>query len=702
LLKNEFIVILLISFYFGNYVKVFIGTNAKDIKMTNPGLSELDELCINTIRCLSADAVQKANSGHPGMPIGMAPAAYVLWKKYLRFNPANPAWPNRDRFVLSAGHGCMLLYSLLYLTGFNITLDDIKNFRQISSKTPGHPEYEPDLGIEVTTGPLGQGISNAVGMAIAQKYLASYFNKDKFNIFDYNTYVIAGDGCLQEGVSSEASSLAGHLGLDNLIIIYDDNHITIDGDTTLSFTEDVVKRYESYGWYVQQVSGDGNDMAVFENALQNAINEKERPSIIKLRTHIAYGCPNKQDTAAAHGAPLGEDEIRLLKKGFGWDPDKTFYVPDEVKTHMRESLKKGNDLQNDWEKLFQQYSKDYPDLAKLFNDAIDGKLNIDIEKLLPEFEPGSSVATRKASGAFLNATMPSLPFFIGGSADLTPSNNTRFNGAQDFQKNKSSGRYIHYGVREHAMAAIMNGISVSNILRPYGGTFLVFSDYMRPAIRIAALSGYPTIFIFTHDSIGLGEDGPTHQPIEHLPSLRTIPDLLVFRPADANETIAAWKFIMQYKDGPVALLLTRQSIPVFKQTQDNIFENLSKGAFVIVPAEKPDILFLATGSEVHIAIDAANQLAAEGISAQVVSMPCWELFEKQERKYKDSVIPPDVKKRIGIEAAVELGWRKWLGEKGIFIGMSTFGDSGPAKDCFIKFGITTENVIKSAKNLIKS
>ncbi|MHC4173235.1 MAG: transketolase [Planctomycetota bacterium] len=666
----------------------------------NPGLSELDELCVQTIRFLSAEAVQKAKSGHPGMPMGMAPAAYVLWAKHLKHNPANPGWHNRDRFVLSAGHGSALLYSLLHLAGYDISLDELKNFRQWGSKTPGHPEYDPQRGIEVTTGPLGQGISNAVGMAIAQKYLANYFNRDGFGIIDYKIYVIASDGDLQEGVASEASSLAGHLGLDNLIVVYDDNHITIDGDTDLAFTEDRAMRYQAYGWNVQEVGGDGNDMAAFEKALEKAKAQKQRPSLIKLRTHIAYGSPNKQDTAGAHGAPLGDDEIRLIKERFGWDPEKSFHVPEEVSSHMRQAVEKGAEAEKAWDKMFADYAKAHPQLAQQFRDAAAGKLPVNLDDILPKFEAGSSVATRKASGKALDVLMPKLPLVLGGSADLTPSNNTRFADAKNFQKDARDGRYIHYGIREHAMAAIMNGISVSGLARAYGGTFLVFSDYMRGAIRVAALSKYPSIFVFTHDSIGVGEDGPTHQPVEHLAALRAIPNLLVFRPADANETAQAWKFALENRDGPVALLLTRQGLTVLDQGKYGSAANLSKGAYVLADADKPDVLLLASGSEVSVALEAAEKLAAEKIAAQVVSMPCWELFDKQSQQYKDSVIPPSVKARVGIEAGVELGWHKWLGENGIFIGISSFGASAPGKVCFEKFGITVENVIKAAKKSI--
>ncbi len=666
-----------------------------------PGMSELDELCIQAIRFLSVDGVQKANSGHPGMPMGMASSTYVLWTKYLKHNPTNPLWLNRDRFILSAGHGSILLYSMLHLCGYDMSLEDLKNFRQVGSKTPGHPEYEPEFGVEVTTGPLGQGFSNGVGMAIAQKHLASVFNRDGFDVIDYNIYAVSGDGCLQEGITAEASSLAGHLGLDNLTVIYDDNHITIDGDTALSFTEDVVKRYEAYGWYVQEIGGDGNDMAAFGKALENAKAEKGRPSLIKLRTHIAYGSPNMQDTSAAHGSPLGDAEIKLMKENFGWDPDKTFEVPAEVAEHMGQCVTRGEAAQEQWDKMFGEYEKAYPELAKQFKDAAAGKVSVDIDDLLPKFEPGSSIATRKASGMTLNALMPSMPLILGGSADLTPSNNTRFDGAKDFQKGAWDGRYIRYGVREHAMGAVMNGISVSGLARAYGGTFLVFSDYMRPAIRVAALSGYTTIFIFTHDSIGLGEDGPTHQPVEHLPSLRVIPNLLTMRPADANETAQAWKFALEYREGPVAFLLTRQGLVTLDQEKYASAENVVKGAYVLLKADKPDVLLLASGSEVGIAMTAAEGLAADGIAAQVVSMPCWELFEQQSQEYKDSVLPPAVTARVGIEAATEQGWYKWLGCKGAFIGLSSFGESGPGKACFVKFGITAENVIKTAREQIK-
>jgi transketolase len=661
----------------------------------------LDNLCVQTIRLLSIEGVQKANSGHPGMPMGMAPTAYCLWTKLMKHNPADPKWLNRDRFILSAGHGSMLLYSMLHLTGYDMSLDDLKNFRQWGSKTPGHPEYEPHLGIEATTGPLGQGLSNAAGMAIAQKYLANFFNKEKFPVFDYKIFTIAGDGCLQEGITSEASSLAGHLGLDNLIVLYDDNRITIDGSTSLSFTEDVVKRYKAYNWNVIVVEGEGNDLDAIEKAIKKAKRTVGRPSLVKIRTHIAYGSPNKQDSAEAHGSPLGDEEIKLVKQRLGCDPQKSFFVPDEVRENMLKAKERGKRAQAKWEKMLKEYSVAYPALAAQLKDAAAGILPADFDQLLPKFEPGSQLATRSASGKVLNALMPHLPFIFGGSADLTPSNNTRFDKAKDFQMDSTDGRYIRFGVREHAMGAILNGISISGITRAYGATFLVFSDYMRPAVRIAALSGYPSIFVFTHDSIGVGEDGPTHQPVEHFAALRSIPKLLVFRPADANETAQTWKFALEYRQGPVAILLTRQNVETIDQTKFGSAANLAKGAYILLKADNPDVLLLATGSEVGLALKAAQLLASQNIKAQVVSMPCWKLFEKQDKSYRDTVLPPSVTARIGIEAGIEQGWCKWLGDRGVFIGMSSFGASAPAKTCYEKFGITVDRVIEEAKKLVK-
>lgn len=645
------------------------------------------------------EAVQSANSGHPGMPMGMAAAAYELWMNHLRHSPANPKWFNRDRFVLSAGHGSALLYSMLHLTGYDLSLDDLKNFRQWGSKTPGHPEYGHTPGVEVTTGPLGQGLSNAVGMAIAEKYQASRYNKDGYKLFDHTIYSVTGDGCLQEGVSSEASSLAGHLGLDNLVVIYDDNHITIDGDTSLSFSEDVAKRYEAYGWYVQVVDGDGNNIVDLAKAIENAKAEKQRPSLIQFRTLIGYGSPNFEGSSSSHGSPLGGDEIKLIKEKYGWDTEKSFVVPDEVSAKMGSCVEKGKALEQESNDLLAAYAKEYPELAKEIDDMLAGKMTVDIDSMLPKFEAGASIATRKASGDFLNAVMPSMPLVVGGSADLTPSNNTFFKGAENFSKDNRSGRYFRYGVREHAMAAIMNGMAVCG-LRPYGGTFLTFADYMRPSIRVAALAKYSTIFVFTHDSIGVGEDGPTHQPVETIASLRAIPGLVDLRPADAIETAQAWKYILENNDAPAAIFLTRQGLPVIDQSKYGSAAGLAKGAYVLVAADKPDVLLIATGSEVELAVAAGEQLAAEGVKAQVVSMPSWALFEKQDQAYKDSVLPPSVKARVGVEAGVEQGWRKWIGIDGEFVGMTSFGASAPAKVCFEKFGITTENVVKAAKKVI--
>ncbi|MHC5179266.1 MAG: transketolase [Planctomycetota bacterium] len=661
------------------------------------GQCAIDDRSIQTIRFLSMEGVQAANSGHPGMPMGMAAAAYALWQRHLKFDPSHPDWINRDRFVLSAGHGSMLLYSLLHLFGYDVSLEDLKQFRQWSSKTPGHPEYGHTSGVEVTTGPLGQGVANAVGMAIAQKYLAARYNKESFSIFDYNIYAIAGDGCLQEGVSSEASSLAGHLGLDNLIIIYDDNHITIDGDTSLSFSEDVVKRYQAYGWNTVEIAGDGNDIDALSQAVQDAQQQTDAPTLIKFRSHIGFGSPNLQDSHAAHGSPLGEDEIKLIKTNFGWDPEKTFFVPAEVADHCGQAKTTGAKLSAEHQALLDEYAKAYPELAKELSDLVAGKITVD-DSAMAVFDPESSIATRSASGKILNALMPSMPWVLGGSADLTPSNNTHFAGAEDFQKDNPSGRYLRYGVREHAMGAIMNGIAVSGILRPYAGTFLVFADYMRGAIRVAALSKYPTVFLFTHDSIGVGEDGPTHQPVETVASLRIIPNLLVFRPADANETVLMWKYILENNDAPAATALTRQNLPVMDPAKyPNMKKNFNKGAYVLIEEADADVLLLASGSEVQLAVAAYEKLAAEGVKAQVVSMPCWELFEKQDAAYKESVLPAAVKARVGIEAALDNGWWKYLGTNGEFVGMTGFGASAPGGVCFEKFGITMDAVVAAAK-----
>ena len=671
----------------------------------NPSLSELDELCIDTIRCLSIDAIQKAKSGHPGMPMGMAPAAYVLWTEFLKYNPRNPKWVNRDRFVLSAGHGCMLLYSLLHLTGYDLPLDELKNFRRWGSRTPGHPEYGHTPGVEVTTGPLGQGIANAVGMAIAGKYLAKRYNRDDFRLLHYRIFVVAGDGCMMEGVSSEASSLAGHLKLDNLIVVYDDNHISIDGNTALSFDEDVAKRYEAYGWFVQTVGGDGNDMNAFRAAIGAARKERDRPSLIKLRTHIGYGSPHRQDTPEAHGQPLGDDEVALTKRRYGWDPEKKFYVPPEVAEYMHGQVAKGKALEEKWDALFDRYASRYPSEAEEFRRAASRQLPADWEKIwresVPAFDVAAPVATREAQGKLLDALMPKLPLVIGGSADLTPSNNTRFKGAVDFNPAHREGRYIRYGVREHAMGAVMNGMSVSDMVIPYGGTFFVFSDYMRPALRLASLSKYPVIFVYTHDSIGLGEDGPTHQAVEHLASLRAMPGLITIRPSDATETMAAWKFALEHRSGPVALALTRQKLPVIDRTKFAAAHNLERGGYILIGAPDPSLILIGTGSEVSLALSAYETLNAEGVKARVVSLPSWELFENQPDAYRESVLPAVVTARVGVEAGVKLGWERYIGMRGEFVGMRSYGASAPVEDVFKGFGITAGAVVDAARKVLQ-
>ncbi len=663
-------------------------------------LSELDKLCINAIRFLSVDAIQKAKSGHPGLPMGMAPAAYSLFTKHLKYNPKNPKWANRDRFVLSAGHGSALLYSLLHLSGYDISLDDIRNFRQWDSKTPGHPEYGHTVGVEATTGPLGQGISNSVGMAIAEKYLAAHFNKPQFPVIDHSIIAIAGDGCLQEGISSEACSLAGHLGLDNMIVIYDDNNITIDGRTDISFTEDVKKRFESYGWHIQEIAGDGHDLASLDQAIENAKQEKGRPSLIKFQTIIGFGSPNKQDTSGVHGSPLGDDEIKLVKETLGWSFAESFYVPQEVENEFKKCVTKGEQAESDWNALIQEYTKTYPELAAEFQTALQQKLPENWEKNLPEFEAGASLATRVASGKVLEAIMPHLPLVLGGSADLSPSNNTRFPGAEAFQKDNPGGRYIHFGVREHAMGAILNGLALNEMMQAYGATFLCFADYLLPAIRVAALSGYPSIFVFTHDSIGLGEDGPTHQPVEQVSYLRALPRLISFRPADGNETREAWRFALEQKDCPVAISLTRQGLPTLDQSKYGSAKQLEKGAYVLIAEENPELLLIATGSEVSLAMEACKILSADGVKVQVVSMPSAELFEKQSDEYKNSVLPKELKARVVIEAGIKRGWEGYMGDNGKFIGMSEFGASAPAGDLFREFGITVENIVKAARELL--
>ncbi|MFH2218837.1 MAG: transketolase [Pseudomonadota bacterium] len=666
----------------------------------NDNPATLDTLCINTIRTLSMDAVQKANSGHPGAPMGLAPAAYVLWTRMMKHSPENPGWIDRDRFVLSAGHASMLLYSLLYLSGYDVSLDDLKNFRQWGSKTPGHPEFGHTPGVETTTGPLGQGFANAVGMAMAERHLAARFNRPGHEIVDHCTYMICGDGDMMEGVSSEAASLAGHLGLSKLICIYDDNKISIEGPTDITFTEDVALRFKAYNWHILKAD-DGNDVDAIHSALKAARAETERPTLIVLRTHIAYGSPNKQDTADAHGAPLGEAEVGLTKANLGWSRDVTFQVPDEALSAFRKCMERGREAVAGWQETYVAYTKKYPDLAKEWVDAVSGNLTGGWDADIPEFtDADGPMATRAASGKVLNAIAKNLPTLMGGSADLAPSNKTYIDDSTEFQKNAYSGRNIRFGVREHAMAAIMSGIQLHKGLRPYGGTFLVFADYMRPAIRVASLMKLPLIFIFTHDSIAVGEDGPTHQPVEQLASLRAIPGLTVIRPADASETAEAWRQALRTTDGPTALLLSRQKLPVLTGSRSK--DGLPRGAYVLSDANgKPDMILIATGSEVHIALEAQKRLSREGVAVRVVSMPSWELFEKTEQAYKDRVLPPDVPVRMAVEAGLPMGWERYVGDSGFVLGISSFGASAPGGTVMEKFGFTSENIVEKVLSLLR-
>ncbi|MGD9082006.1 MAG: transketolase [Desulfobacterales bacterium] len=670
----------------------------------NQGLSEgrenIDEICINTIRALSMDAVQKANSGHPGAPMGLAPTGYVLWTRVMKHNPKNPGWLDRDRFVLSCGHASMLLYSLLHLSGYGVTLDDIKNFRQWGSRTPGHPEFGHTPGVETTTGPLGQGFANAVGMAMAERHLAARFNRNEYEIVDHFTYMMCGDGDMMEGVSSEAASLAGHLGLGKLICIYDDNKISIEGSTDITFTEDVADRFKSYNWHILKVD-DGNDIDAIFNALQKAKAETEHPSLIVLRTHIAFGSPNKQDTADAHGAPLGEEEVRLTKKNLGVPEDLSFFIPDQALNKFRECINAGKEAEAVWQEVYRAYSKEYPELAKQWVDAMSGFLTSEWDSEIPEFSVAEGpIATRAASGKVLNAIADKVLTLIGGSADLAPSNKTYMNAFHEFQKGAYHGRNIRFGVREHAMGGILSGMFLHNGLRPYGGTFLVFADYMRPAIRVASLMNLPIIYVFTHDSIAVGEDGPTHQPIEQLAGLRAIPGLTVIRPADASETAQAWRQAINNTRGPVALILSRQKLPVINP--NHIENGLANGAYILSDCPgKPDIILIATGSEVHITLEAQKRLALENIAARVVSMPSWELFEQTPREYKDRVLLPDVAVRLAIEAGSPMGWERYVGNSGAIIGIKDFGASAPGGTVMKKFGFTSENIVQKAMDLLK-
>jgi len=678
----------------------------------------LATLSINTIRTLAIDAVQNANSGHPGAPMGLAPVMYCLWQQFLRFDPENPVWPDRDRFVLSNGHASMLLYATLHLAGvrginpeyeqrgeFAITLDDIKRFRQIDSKTPGHPEYRVAAGVETTTGPLGQGVGNSVGMAIGAQWLAQHFNRPGFEIFNYNVYAMCGDGDLMEGVGSEAASLAGHLKLSNLCWIYDNNRVSLDGPTSVSFTEDVAERFRGYGWNVTHVA-DANDQDALASALSAFLKFKDAPTLMIVDSHIGYGSPHKQDTNAAHGEPLGEDEVRLVKKNYGWPEDAKFLVPDGVRDDFREGIgKRGHALYEQWTKLFAQYKAKYPELADQITRMQQRELPEGWDKNLPVFPPDAKgLATRESGGKVLNVLAQNVPWMVGGSADLSTSDRTRlkFDGAGDVQPGNYGGRNLHFGVREHGMSAALNGLAVSK-LRPFGGTFFNFSDYMKPAVRLAALMEIPTIFIYTHDSIGLGEDGPTHQPVEQLATLRAVPGLVLFRPADANEVVEAWKVIMQLKHQPAALVLTRQAVPTFDRSKYGSASGVAKGAYVLADASngKPEVILMGSGSEVSLCVAAYEQLKSEGIQARVVSIPSWDIFEKQGSEYKKQVLPPEVKARVSVEAASTLGWERYVGPNGKMIGMRTFGASAPLKDVLKKFGFTTEKVVEAAREAIR-
>lgn len=660
----------------------------------------LEQHGVNTVRILAADAVQKANSGHPGTPMGLAPIGHVLWAEIMNYNPENPEWANRDRFILSCGHACMLQYSFLYLTGYPITLDDIKKFRQLHSKTAGHPEYGLLPGIEVTTGPLGQGFANGVGFAIAQKYMAARYNKPGFDIFKYHIYAICSDGDMMEGISSEAASLAGHLQLGNMIYLYDDNHISIEGNTNLTFDEDIAKRFEAYGWHVQ-VLADGNDLKTLSAAIKNAQKDTGRPSLIKVRTHIGFGSPNKVDTAAAHGSALGEAEVKLVKENFGFDPDKYFEVSEEVLNYYREAGEKGKTKEKEWNNLYKNYKEKHPELANEYELLGSGKLPEGWREKLPVFKTGEEMATRKASGKVLNALADYLPNLIGGSADLAPSTDTNLDQYKSFSSENYEGRNFHFGIREHAMGAILNGLALSKYIIPYGATFLVFSDYMRAPIRLAAIMKIRPIYIFTHDSIALGEDGTTHQPIEQLIGLRSIPNLTVIRPADANETMQAWRVAIKHSGGPVALILTRQNVPVIDQEKYTKAVELEKGAYILSePKTNPDLILIGTGSEVSLLLAAQQKLNEQNIAARVISMPSWELFENQDNVYKEKIFPKSLRKRLAVEAGSPLGWLKYVTDEGDIIGIDRFGESAPGEEVMEEYGFTVENVVKRAKALI--
>jgi transketolase len=674
----------------------------------------IDQLCINAIRTLSIDAVQKANSGHPGAPMGLAPAAYVLWTRFLKHNPKNPNWSDRDRFVLSAGHGSMLIYSMLHLTGYDLPLEQIQQFRQWGSRTPGHPERGHTPGVETTTGPLGQGFGNGVGMGIAEAYLSARYNRPGFDIVDHFTYAIVSDGDLMEGVAAEAASLAGHLKLGKLIYLYDNNRISLAGAADLSFTEDCAKRFEAYGWHTVTVE-DGNDIAAIERALGAARRERSRPSLVLLRTHIGYGSPGKQDSFEAHGSPLGAAEVKLTKEKLGWPVEPAFYLPDDALAHFREAVSRGGKVEADWQDLFSRYRQKYPEFAAEFEQIMSGRLPAGWETAIPSFAADpKGIATRAASGKILTAIATKLPTLIGGSADLNPSTFTVLPKMGDFESPEQvcadnqgsaggpwdySGRNLHFGVREHAMGAALNGMAAHGGILPFGSTFLIFSDYLRPSIRLAALMQLGVIYVFTHDSIGVGEDGPTHQPVEQVAALRAIPRLIVIRPGDANETSVAWQIAIENRACPVALVLTRQNVPTIDRSQFAPAEGVRKGAYVLAdaPSGKPDILLIATGSEVSLALAAREKLSDQGILARVVSMPSWELFDQQPQAYRDEVLPSSIRARVAVEAGLPQGWHRYVGAAGHVIGVEGFGASAPGNVVMEKFGFTVENVVTVAK-----
>jgi len=668
--------------------------------MSDTAAPAIDQLAIDTIRFLAVDMVERAQSGHPGAPMGQAPMAYRLWSKHLRHHPANPSWLDRDRFVLSSGHASALVYALLHLSGYDLPLDELKRFRQLGSKTAGHPEHGLAPGVEMTTGPLGQGLGAAVGMAIAQEKLADRFNRDGFELFSHRVWVIASDGDLMEGLSAEASSLAGHLQLGGLNVLYDSNQISIDGSTDLTYSDDVAGRFAAVGWHVEVVD-DGNDLGALDAAMEAAAAITDRPSLVIVSTHIGYGSPNKQDSAASHGAPLGADEVRLTKAALGWPEEPPFHVPTAAYEAFADTRKRGARLEAEWNVRLERYREVHPELHTELVRRRQGKLPDDWASHLPEFSSEKPLATRKASAAVINAVADLLPELVGGSADLAGSNGTDVKGGGDFSAANRQGRNLRFGIREHAMGAVLNGMALSGMYRPYAGTFLIFADYMRPAIRLAALMGQPTIYVFTHDSIFLGEDGPTHQPVSQLVALRAIPNLILLRPADAWETAAAWKVALEHRDGPVALSLTRQGLPVLDAARDRGMEGVAHGGYVISDREdEPDVILIATGSEVALALDAHRRLASEGVAARVVSLPSWELFDAQPQAYRDEVLPPSVTARLAIEAGSPLGWERYVGDRGGILAQETFGESAPARDLAERFGYTVNEVVRRVGRLL--